>query len=448
MHGQTDKGFSMRSKGSVLVVVLGLLAILAIVGITFITMSSLDRNTATNFALQSQFDLAADGTVDYICDILAKDLWSWERGTDASGNTTFTNRLLSDPALQGGPTQATPAQQHRQLDRAVRLAGGHRPVALRRPGPREPVAHIQHARLVVVQGARRLTAVRPLRSAAQPSPPATTWPTTSASAPARASGSRPGVPVRGRPHPRQPDGPRPCRHDQPERPRQPRRRLQQLELLGKQHVGHAGRRGRQGLLRQRRRCLQQQRQFQHDLGPPGHLAPDPSRWAAGAQALRPVGDNGEIFPENPAVTATAGTGSGKTNCPFTLDEEFELRRLSDTLYQSRLRQFGAGIFNPPNNRIAYTTVGWTSLVRGDGVQVTPAHILAKADNTNEGNWSARKPDFNTDDINMIYNAMRDLAGLSDGAGGRQQEQLGRPVPGQHHRLPRCHHGLRHQAGTH
>jgi hypothetical protein len=67
----------MKSPGSVLIVVLGLLAILAIVGVTFVTMSSMDRSTASNFAIQSQFMLAADGAIDYVCDHLVKDLWQF-----------------------------------------------------------------------------------------------------------------------------------------------------------------------------------------------------------------------------------------------------------------------------------------------------------------------------------------------------------------------------------
>ncbi len=81
----------MRSSGSVLIVVLGLLAILAIVGITFVTMSSLDRSTATNFAIQSQFILAADGAVDYVCHHLVMDLWEY---TPSTG--TYKDRLLTD----------------------------------------------------------------------------------------------------------------------------------------------------------------------------------------------------------------------------------------------------------------------------------------------------------------------------------------------------------------
>jgi hypothetical protein len=67
----------MRLKGSVLIVVLGLLAVLAVVGIAFVTMSSIESNTASNFALQAQFDLAADGAVDYVCQALIRDIWEF-----------------------------------------------------------------------------------------------------------------------------------------------------------------------------------------------------------------------------------------------------------------------------------------------------------------------------------------------------------------------------------
>jgi len=80
----------MRLRGSILIVVLGLLAVLAVVGIAFVTMSSIESNTASNFALQAQFDLAADGAVDYVCQALIRDVW--EFGTDsASAEVTAGN---------------------------------------------------------------------------------------------------------------------------------------------------------------------------------------------------------------------------------------------------------------------------------------------------------------------------------------------------------------------
>ena len=80
----------MTRKGSVLIVVLGLLAILAVVGIAFVTMSGIERNSAANFAIQAQFDLAADSAVDYVCHHLAWDLWDWDPAT-----RTSAGRLLN-----------------------------------------------------------------------------------------------------------------------------------------------------------------------------------------------------------------------------------------------------------------------------------------------------------------------------------------------------------------
>ena len=71
----------MRSPGSVLIMVLGLLAVLAVVGITFVTMTNIDRRTAANFALQSQFMLAGDAAVDYVCHHLVQDLWYYDLST-------------------------------------------------------------------------------------------------------------------------------------------------------------------------------------------------------------------------------------------------------------------------------------------------------------------------------------------------------------------------------
>ena len=89
----------MRSRGSVLIVVLGLLAILAVVGITFVTMSSIDTSTAANFALQAQFDLASDAAVEYVCHALVQDVWEFD--TSAAASTTY--RQYTGRALTGLP---------------------------------------------------------------------------------------------------------------------------------------------------------------------------------------------------------------------------------------------------------------------------------------------------------------------------------------------------------
>jgi len=92
----------MKASGSVLIVVLGLLAILAVVGITFITMSSLDRRTATNFAVQSQFILAADGAVDYVCHHLVTDIWAYD-----TRSLRYSNFLLDDHTMHSARTVGT-----------------------------------------------------------------------------------------------------------------------------------------------------------------------------------------------------------------------------------------------------------------------------------------------------------------------------------------------------
>ncbi len=89
----------MKSPGSVLIVVLGLLAILAVVGLTFVTMSSIDRRTAANFAIQSQFMLAADGAVDYVCHHLIQDLWHYDPKTAQYHDLLLTDQN-SDPGEQ------------------------------------------------------------------------------------------------------------------------------------------------------------------------------------------------------------------------------------------------------------------------------------------------------------------------------------------------------------
>jgi hypothetical protein len=85
----------MKRNGSVLIVVLGLLAILAVVGITFVTMSSIDTSTAANFALQAQFDLAADAAVDYVCQALVQDIWEFDTSTSSSTYRQYTGRVLT-----------------------------------------------------------------------------------------------------------------------------------------------------------------------------------------------------------------------------------------------------------------------------------------------------------------------------------------------------------------
>jgi len=101
--------------------------------------------------------------------------------------------------------------------------------------------------------------------------------------------------------------------------------------------------------------------------------------------------------------------------PFTLDEEFELRRLTGTHFTSRLEEFGGGGLNctPETvtntraaNRANLTTVSWTSEVRPDyetGGQFQQVETpLADGENPD---WSPRKIDLNLDPIEEIRSAM-------------------------------------------
>lgn len=78
----------MKVNGSVLIVVLGLLAILAVVGVAFVTMSSIDRSTAANFAANTQLMMAADSGVDYAAHYLVNDVWQ------LTGSGTTKKHLL------------------------------------------------------------------------------------------------------------------------------------------------------------------------------------------------------------------------------------------------------------------------------------------------------------------------------------------------------------------
>jgi DNA uptake protein ComE-like DNA-binding protein len=122
----------------------------------------------------------------------------------------------------------------------------------------------------------------------------------------------------------------------------------------------------------------------------------PGRWGTGS----PVKATGEIVIENPMLNQHA---------PFTLDEEFELRRLVGTFYTSRLEKiWQTGLEANPNdtnmataaavqNRLKFTTVGWTAEIRGDPINTDqdsakdPTHKTAA---TGGGTWSATKLDLN------------------------------------------------------
>ncbi len=389
----------MSAKGSVLVVVLGLLAILAIVGITFITMSSIDRSTSSNFALQTQFDLGADAALDYVADILGKDQWSWEKKTDASGNSTYLNRLLSDPSLTGGPKVAA-----NNIDNSTEPYDW--------PGITDPWL-------------------------SSPLDPNTSYTTANAWWSFKgATVTCYGLNFLGTTLPTGPDfvdnvGYGTCTGVwNPDLVFPYEGGLIRISLTILDHGGmiNLNAHGNGGTSLAGSAWLQNNPGggmqdavgngyfisdvgFSSDTNPsaarlllgqsPGTTAFPMGRWG---QASRPVGANGEVFPENPSLTVTTSQGA-QTNTPFTLDEEFQLRSLSNSGYQSRLRVLAPSIFTDVKHQLAYTTVGWTSLVLPDGLQT--GHIQAATNNNKSitGQFSAYLPDLNTDDVGTIYNAM-------------------------------------------
>jgi hypothetical protein len=411
----------MRSKGSVLVVVLGLLAILAVVGITFVTMSSIDRNTSSNFALNTQFDLAATGSVDYTCAILINDNWSNELKTDASGTTLF-NRLLSDPSIMpGGPAAAA-----NDIDNSTEPYDW--------PGTK------------TVVGSKTLTGDPWLCSGLDGDNTSPDWWSFKGATVYRYGlefsglslrssgvdvadnlglGTNVGVWV-------------------PELAFPYEGGIIRVSLTIRDHAGminlnahgnqaggssnwnYSGTNNQTGM-----QDAIGQGYFISDVGMGSRVNssggasnillgnnPGSRPYGRWGEALRPVGISADVFPENPALQVVgASLGLGKTNSFFTMDEEFELRRSSDypnskNPFYSRLRQLAPNIFTSPKDRLSYTTFGWTSMVVGDGLQ--SSHVIESS--TNSYNWSRRKADINADPLGQIYEVMRDTGACPGNTG--------------------------------
>jgi hypothetical protein len=411
------KGLIMSVKGSVLIVVLGLLAILAVVGVTFITMSSIDRNTATNFALQTQFDLAAEGTDDYICDILIKDLWSWEKRT-TSGNTLLFNRLLSDPGVSGGPTIAA-----NDIDNSTEPCDWPGTLASTNKGG-DPwlCSGLDGDNLAPTWWSFRNTTTPTVNRFGLVFSLNTLETSGINMADNLGTGTGTGVWV--------PDLAFPYEGGII---RVSPTILDHGSMVNLNAHGNRGGASSNWTTPPGMQDAVGQGLFVSDVDPSSTVnmaalllgtSPGVKPYGRWGEALRPVGENGQVFPENPSlpVTAAGGTGNGKTNSPFTLDEEIQLRSLSDypstaSPYQGRLRQLTLGsIFSPAKKRVGYTTVGWTSMVLGDGLQANHRNTIEGANSP--FNWSQRKPDINTDPIGRIYEAMRDAGGcpVNSGAG--------------------------------
>ncbi len=358
-------------RGSVLVVVLGILAILAVVGVAMVTMSGVDRQTVQSFSLQTQFGLMADGAVDYVSHALVDDLWEWDvsnkkyrRLLSVTDSTeTFDIADKNFDWFLTSPVTDNQEPQHRAFSRslAARYYGiegfeeagdehylntldfpvaesSQRPLAVWNPDlscpfegglVRVAVAVLDHGSMVNVN--------------AHGYGSAPSWPY------ADAADQGAGYFI--------------CE-------------VEPVNILDRSGLttGSFGRWQSTGF----------------GGGAPG------------------IPETGETLIELPHIVTT-----GRRNLPFTLAEEFELRRLRGTFYTSRLEQIWTGLKVSPDsvnitsarNRLGLTTVSWTSEVRGDKNSFT--HLTGNDGKGDGGEWSARKVDLNLDSGDAIYSALKD-----------------------------------------
>jgi hypothetical protein len=381
----------MKIKGSVLIVVLGLLAILAVIGITFVTMSSIDRSTAANFALQTQFDLAADGAVEFACHALVQDLW------ELKPDRTYSSLLMSGSVTNKNEPWDAPGKDVPTTDDDNWLASTIEPAAagttpknLSFGGP-SPLPYTIPFRGTAASISTIIDAPDNLGTGLTPTPKNGIW-LPELAFPYEAGLIRTSITIQ-----------------------------DHASLINLNAHGNTGVANSWPLA-----DLVGWGYFISDVNPDpasdgkvnmtrllvGDTSSRPGRWGPNKRA--PGNPNiGEILFENPAAAVnmdgTAITDPTKGDYPLNLDEEFDLRRIpkdTDPKFSSRISG-GSGsnaiisLLGDPKQRLAYTTVGWTSEARGD----RDTHLAASDGNSTEGAWSARKADLNFDTPTAIYKAL-------------------------------------------
>jgi hypothetical protein len=382
----------VKANGSVLIVVLGLLAILAVVGITFVTMSSIDRSTSSNFALQTQFDFAADAGVEYACDRMVKDLWELK---DRSLGTY--GRLMSGPSFM----LATPKAYNcdwpgAELTTSTNIGDDWL------CSPIDP-EHLTPTWWSFKGSFPTVTTPYGLPATVFSN---TSMPTGNDMADNLAVGTSNGIWIPDLMFPYEGGLVRVS-----------------LTILDNNGMINLNAHGNSGANTPRWPAADAYGRgyYISDVDPsaPGQLTTTtlntstnpPGRWG---QAQRPAGNNGEIYQENPSIAYTdTSSGTRYYNAPFTLDEEFELRRMTDSPYNSRLKQLGNGAFTPAKNRLLYTTYGMTSLALSDGY--ANAHVSYAPSNDGQSasavTGAGRKVDLNRDNIGGFYSALRDARAI-------------------------------------
>jgi len=381
----------MRTGGSVLVVVLGLLAILAVVGVALITMTGVDRQSAQSFAIQTQLSMAADGAVAYVNHHLISDCWTYS--TSAKKYTTLLDGIGTvetyDYASLSGSSGTLPDPW---LSGPIEGNLTPNPVSFGAVGATTPVTAYG-----LSFGASGPDSDKPDNLSMPVPPPAAyngVW-LPDPSMPFEQYVVRVSVTV--------------VDHGA----------LLNLNAHGNQvpsggpwdeddAIGYGF--------------------FISDVNPQlgGGTATiqnlvagtsPPGRW--GTDGVPGIPSRGETLIERPGLGTNepAGAGFSVDDRPFTLAEEFELRRLSGTLFKSRLESIWGGFETDWTNRLRYTTVGWTAEVIGDYGAAVGTHLTDPDDTDNAR--SARKLDLNLDKAKDIYKALSDRKVFTDDAVLRQ-----------------------------
>jgi len=385
----------MRQKGSVLVVVLGLLAILAVIGVAFLTLSSLERSTAASFALQTQMMIAADGALDYAVHQMVTDVWEWRITpvVDTPGKFEFTGNLLTG-RVAGATDSLNPTWIYGACE------------TYDYPSDDDPwlstpiVLNARPARISFEQMSATRFGIKFGKAA-----PEATWPDNLGFPVKPADRKANGIWI--------PDLAAPC--DQ----YLVRASVTILDHNALVNLNAHGNKDTGGIEWVYDDCLGTG-YFVSDV--------DPSALGVNLEDLL-----GRVGAATPGCWGSDGPGNFKAGAvlienpaagndvPYTLDEEFELRNLWGTYFTSRLEKCWTGLSASPEDyknkplpsvpnasallRLKATTVSWTAEVSGDAMpsiqQPNPQH------KTTGGGWSAPKVDINTASAGDIYKALLD-----------------------------------------
>ena len=379
----------MRAKGSILIVVLGLLAILAVVGITYVTMSSIDRSAAANFALQTQFDLSADGAVDFVCHSGIQDIWECAR-TPPSG---WSSSDVYSGCLLTGQQSAEPYD----FAGADTLPSGpfNDPwLTSTMDDPSKPPTFWSYkGPAVTMYGLTNGFAGTTLPS------------NTGDVADNMGLGFGTGIWV-------------------PELASPYEAGVIRISVNVIDHGGMINLNSCNGGPSLsggswKLQPLAGQGYFIGDVASPASTTelknlilstgPVPGIWYTKG---RPASDGGAIVIENPNQNAfiypDGANNKRGADAPFTLDDEFELRRYASNPFSTRIKQLAPNLLQ---NATAYkpflTTVSWTSQVMGDLNPMSAGGTYTHIAQTNSANnWSPHKADVNYDTKEVILNALK------------------------------------------